>query len=67
MVALSPEAMAIILAAALSFYAAQGVVTEAKKVYHGAKRGGAAVVHVLKKVGHAARICDGSDCLFDVK
>jgi hypothetical protein len=44
--------LAIALAAALVYFVGVGVVDGAKWVGHQAKRGGAAVVHVLKKIPH---------------
>lgn len=48
----SGPALAIVLAAALTYFAGVEVVHGAKWVGHQVKRGGAAVVHVLKKIPH---------------
>lgn len=45
-------ALAIFLAAALAYFAGMEVVKGAKWVGHEAKRGGTAVVHLLKKIPH---------------
>jgi len=49
---MNSTAVAIALAGALTYFAVAGVVDGAKWVGHQAKRGGAAVVHVVKKVAH---------------
>lgn len=48
----SGPALAIVLAAALTYFAGTEVVKGAKWVGHQAKRAGTAIVHVLKKVPH---------------
>lgn len=48
----SPQALAIFLAVALTYFAGMEVVKGAKWVGHEVKRGGTAVVHLLKKIPH---------------
>lgn len=48
----SPQALAIALAIALSYFAITEVAIGVKWVGHEAKRGGTAVVHLLKKIVH---------------
>lgn len=48
----SGPALAVVLAAALTYFAGTEAVKGVKWVGHQVKRGGAAIVHVLKKVPH---------------
>lgn len=48
----SGPALAVILAAILTFYVGEETIKGAKWIAHQAKKGGAAVVHVLAKVPH---------------
>lgn len=52
---LSPAALAIVLAVALSYFVGVEVVAGVKWVGKETKRAGAAVVHVLKKIPHPRR------------
>lgn len=49
---ISPEVLAVVLAVAMGYYAAIGTIHGAKWVGHKVKRGGTAIVHVLKKPFH---------------
>jgi hypothetical protein len=49
---MSPQVVAVALVVALTYFAGVEVVRGAKWAGHQAKRGGAAVVHLLKKIPH---------------
>jgi hypothetical protein len=49
---LSPQALAIYLIAALTYFVGEEAVKGVKWVGHEVKRGGTAVVHFLKKIPH---------------
>lgn len=48
----SGPALAIALGVALAWFVGSEVITGAKWLGHEAKKGGAAIVHVLKKIPH---------------
>lgn len=49
---LSPTALLFVVTLAITYYLGSEFVEGMKKLGHEAKRGGAAVVHVLKKIPH---------------